>query len=170
MKKSASLLIKGAAFAALLLASFALGWKGGKQAVLTGLKPQMDTLYAERVDTLEIAVNRVIRERVTDTLRLYIHDTAYIEIPRWEKVYTGEEYRAVVSGYDPRLDSLTIYPKTITQTITETRTQTEYVKLKPAWSIGIQAGYGFSTETMRGCPYFGAGITYNLASFGYRRK
>ena len=46
---------------------------------------------------------------VTDTIKVpyYVRDT--LMIPIEHKYYTGESYKAWVSGYNPRLDSIVVY-------------------------------------------------------------
>lgn len=86
-------------------------------------------------------------------------DSVAVEIPITQKVYEDSAYTAWVSGYQPSLDSLILYPKREVVTIVE--------REKPKrWSIGVTAGYGI---TMQGSPQFepfiGIGLTYNLWSF-----
>lgn len=87
-----------------------------------------------------------------DTIR--IGDTL---LYRKQVVYEDSLYRAVVSGYvDPQLDSMTVYPRTVYQTITNDI----YHAVKPKkkrWGLGLQAGYGYP-----GGFYVGAGVSYNL--------
>ena len=89
---------------------------------------------------------------ISDTIKVpyYIKDT--LMIPIEQKYYTGESYKAWVSGYNPRLDSLLILTPTKTVTIENTRENTarnqlylsaqlNYIHPFPAMSIGLQAGY-----------------------------
>lgn len=86
-------------------------------------------------------------------------DSVAVEIPITQKVYEDSAYTAWVSGYQPSLDSLILYPKREVVTIVE--------REKPKrWSIGVTAGYGI---TMQGSPrlepFIGIGLTWNLWSF-----
>ncbi len=87
-----------------------------------------------------------------DTIR--IGDTL---LHRKRVVYEDSLYRAVVSGYvDPQLDSMTVYPRTVYQTVTNDIYHTINPK-KKHWGLGLQAGYG--------CPggfYVGAGVSWNV--------
>ena len=83
-------------------------------------------------------------------------DSANVIIPISTKEYQGDDYHAWVSGYRPSLDSIYVFPKRETITITNTP------KMK-RWSIGIQAGYGFTPAGAQ--PYIGIGIGYTLFSF-----
>lgn len=85
----------------------------------------------------------------------YHKDSVDVEIPITQKIYEGNDYRAYISGYDPKLDSLLIFR------------QSEYVKIRsptkpPRFSVGLQAGYGITPKGFQ--PYVGVGITVNLWS------
>lgn len=69
-----------------------------------------------------------------------VPDSAFVDVPIERKVYQEDSvYRAVVSGYRPSLDSLLIFSKTTT--ITVTNTVPEYVPApRRRWSFGITAG------------------------------
>ena len=87
-----------------------------------------------------------------DTVR--IGDTL---LHRKQVVYEDSLYRAVVSGYvDPRMDSMTVYPRTVYQTVTNDIYHTINPK-KKRWGLGLQAGYGYP-----GGWYVGGGISYDL--------
>ena len=83
-----------------------------------------DTITIVKTDTLRIAepvpVYKYIKEKeyvtITDSLLVYDTITKVIELPREYLVYKDTSYRAVVSGVQPRLDSIEVYSKTITET------------------------------------------------------
>lgn len=103
-----------------------------------------------RVDTLLIsAPMAVFWQFAGDTI--HIGDTV---VQREQVVYQDSLYKAWVSGYRPRLDKLEIYPRTITNTITN---DIYHPCKQKRWGIGLHAGYGYP---MRG--YVGVGISYNL--------
>ena len=89
-----------------------------------------------------------------DTVR--IGDTL---LNRKRVVYEDSLYRAVVSGYvDPRLDSMTVYPRTVYQTVTNDIYHPVSIKSKKKrWGLGLQAGYGYP-----GGWYGGVGVSYNI--------
>lgn len=93
-----------------------------------------------------------------------IPDSAEVEIPITQKVYEDSLYRAYVSGYNPSLDSLIIFPQHDITTITN-----NYTCPKPRqkrWGIGIHVGYGVTiANTPQFAPYIGFGISYNLINF-----
>ena len=89
--------------------------------------------------------------KLTDTI--HIGDTV---VPREQAYYEDSLYRAWVSGYRPRLDSLQIFPRTVYQTVTNDIYHTVTPK-KKRWGLGLQAGYGYPCGW-----YVGAGVSYNL--------
>jgi len=106
-----------------------------------------------KVDTLLISppIAPLLFFRLTDTIR--IGDTV---VHREQAYYEDSLYRAWVSGYRPRLDSLEIYPRTVTHTITNDIYHTITPK-KKRWGLGLQAGYGYPFGI-----YAGVGISCNL--------
>ena len=92
----------------------------------------------------------MLRDTVTEI------DSVLVEIPIMERTYESEEYRAVIEGYNARLKSMEVYPRTSYITTTET------IKQKKRWgvSLGVQGGYGITPKGWQ--PYAGVGV-----SFGY---
>ena len=91
----------------------------------------------------------------TDTLR--VHDTLLVEVPIEQKVYADSNYRAVVSGWHPSLDTISVYPETRVITIERTRTEWKTAR----WGLALQAGAGISAKGAI-FPYVGVGVSYNL--------
>ena len=83
-------------------------------------------------------------------------DSATVQIPITQKMYRTEQYRAYVSGYNPRLDSIEVYNKTVTIT--------NVIKKKPPgrFGIGVIGGYGVGNNGFS--PFIGIGFQYNLLS------
>lgn len=81
-----------------------------------------------------------------------------LEITRTEKTYETPEYKAVVSGIDPRLDFIETYRTTETIYNTEI-----YRQRKKRFGVGIQAGYGIGKNGLQ--PYLGVGVQYNIFRF-----
>ncbi len=106
-----------------------------------------------KVDTLLISAPMapLLVFQLTDTIR--IGDTVVL---REQAYYEDSLYRAWVSGYRPRLDSLMVFPRTVYQTVTNDIYHT-IVPKKKRWGLGLQVGYGYP-----GGFYVGAGINYNL--------
>lgn len=85
-------------------------------------------------------------------------DSATVAIPITQKRYDGDNYRAYVSGYEPNLDSIFVFPKT---TVIRERSY----KPPNKWHIGITGGYGYGFKSKQAEPYIGIGITYSIISF-----
>lgn len=139
----------------LILASFYLGYKISPTKTIT----YSDTVKIVKIDTIKIIKPIYITEirvdsipyQVTDTIK--IGDTIYL--PKTQKEYRDSTYRAWVSGYQPNLDSIKVYPKTLIQTITKT----QQVK-SSRFGIGISTGVGYFGDGLK--PYIGIGLNYNL--------
>ena len=84
-------------------------------------------------------------------------DSAAVAIPIVQKRYDGDDYCAYVSGYEPNLDSIFVFPKT---TVIHERS-----KPPNKWHIGITGGYGYGLKSKQAEPYIGIGITYSIISF-----
>lgn len=85
-------------------------------------------------------------------------DSAVVAIPITQKRYDGDDYRAYVSGYEPNLDSIFVFPK---NTVIHERSY----KPPNKWHIGITGGYGYGFKSKQAEPYIGIGITYSIISF-----
>lgn len=126
-----------------------------------------DTVTIIKHDTIKIdnpvPVVKYVKEKeyvkITDSLLVHDTVTHFVELPREYLVYKDTSYRAVVSGVQPRLDSIEIYQTSTTSTITKF----VEVKKKTRWGIGVQAGYGYNGKDWK--PYVGAGVQYNLFSW-----
>lgn len=114
-----------------------------------------DTSYIR--DTVFVYYPRPVSVLVSDTL--IVRDTVLL---KEHKFYKDSLYEAWVSGYEPSLDSICVFPvtKTITNTITNTVIETKDVKKNTPFGIGIQAGYGYPHGA-----YVGIGISYNFIRF-----
>lgn len=148
---------------ALIAAAFLLGRRS--------VKPEIVEIH--RKDT--VVVRDTVRETVlvpkvryltrVDTVLLKVPgDTVEVPVlvPISRKVYEGEDYRAVVSGFRASLDTLDIFRKT--QTVTNTVVQRVEVPGKPKrWGIGVSAGYALTPQGVK--PYIGAGISYSFITF-----
>ena len=156
-----------------LLVAFAIGFAGAcvtraqwpflgrfshvKEKVVEVIKT--DTLYVEKPVFYETRV--VDTMVVTVTEWEVVHDTAFVSLPREEVEYRDTSYRAVVSGFRPRLEELEIYQKERVVTI-----QTEKVVTVPdrrRWGVGVQAGYGITPAGFQ--PYLGVGVSFDLLSW-----
>ena len=108
------------------------------------------TIVKYEIVQLPIVANDTIC--VSDTIK----DSVFVQIPIEQKVYSDSNYTAWVSGYLPRLDSISI-----------THTEVSFHKLVNNSSegskrlyLGIQVGYGITPRGMQ--PYLGLGVSYKF--------
>lgn len=153
----------------LIFAGIILGllWKMGRlQRELDAYKnAPADTVTVIRHDTIKVDSPIPVYKYIKQTEYVAIKDTLLqkdtvkelVYLPREYMVYKDTSYRAVVSGVEPRLDSIEIYRPTITNTITK------YVTKKTRWGVGPQVGVGYDGK--KAVPYIGVGVQYNLISF-----
>lgn len=121
------------------------------------IRVETNTKTIVKVDTLLISspLPPAFFFETKDTIRL-----GDIVVNRQQAVYVDSLYRAWVSGYRPRLDSIEVYPRTVTNTITNDIYHTVKVRDSKRWGIGVQVGYGMTGNMVS--PYVGVGISYNL--------
>lgn len=107
-----------------------------------------------KVDTL------LISPPMAPLLFIQLKDTIHIGdtvVHREQAYYEDSLYRAWVSGYRPRLDSLQVFPRTVTNTVTNDIYHTIKVKDRRRWGLGLQVGYGYPCGW-----YVGAGVSWNI--------
>nr|DAM99353.1 MAG TPA: hypothetical protein [Caudoviricetes sp.] len=155
--------------AALVAAVSVLSWRLGYRTAVasTSSATEADTLIVRDTVTVECPVP--VFTTIIDTILVaypdivLIHDTTFVQLPRERKEYSGKDYRAVVSGYQPSLDLIQVFPETkvVTQTISVPSRKRSH------WALSLQAGYGITLQNNRitPLPYIGAGISYNLVEW-----
>ena len=155
--------ILGGVIVIAVITSFLLGRKVGREGREVVIKTKVDTLVV--FDTIRIKEPLIVERRVVDTMTVevvdykVVHDTAFVNLPREEVEYRDSSYRAVVSGFLPRLEEIEIYRQDRVVTIETVKT----IREKTRWGLGIQAGAGISTQGI--VPYVGIGVNYNLLSW-----
>lgn len=105
--------------------------------------------YVVRYDTVNLpAVRDTLIQKMIyhDTIR---RDSVNVVVPITQKKYEDSTYTAWISGYNPQLDSLRIYKKTIYKNQKE----------RP-FGIGIIGGYGYGLKGFS--PFWGVGIYYKI--------
>ena len=137
--------------------------KGHFQAKLATLTPK--EIQVVKRDTLRLnsPILREIHKVTHDTIKIVMNDTIVrrdtIYLEREQRVYEDDEYKAFVSGFQPRLDSIYVYPKTIYETKVSTRKEWRQ------FTYGVQVGVGvvmpFTSSPSFG-GYVGIGIGYNF--------
>lgn len=100
---------------------------------------------------------KIANDSVVDTCTIAVSDSVDVEIPISQKVYADSTYRAVISGYNVSLDSITVHSRVITNTITISKPRQRTI------GIGINAGYGVGKSGLT--PYIGIGVQWNIFNF-----
>ena len=106
------------------------------------------TIVKYKVVRLPIASDTIC---VSDTIK----DSVFVQVPIEQKVYSDSNYTAWVSGYRPRLDSISI-----------THQEVSFHKLvnnskgSKRLYLGIQVGYGITPRGLQ--PYLGFGVSYKF--------
>lgn len=134
--------------------------------------PLLGTKEVIKYDTVELPVPYPVAVKTVDTVRLTVRmpgDTVrlaakpqakddtptlgpggQLSVPIERKTYQTADYRAVVSGWRPALDSMTVYPKTITREVQVRKRSSLSITLGPTamydgkqvrGGIGITAGF-----------------------------
>ena len=154
-----------------------LSWRLGYRAAVAStssaaISTKADTLIARDTVTIECPVP--ILTTITDTLLIAypdiitIRDTMFVHLPVETKVYRSPDYRAIVSGVRPSLDTIEIFQKklivsnpTLIPPLKETQQKHHH------WSIALQVGYGLAIHENRitSLPYIGAGLSYSLVEW-----
>ncbi len=106
-----------------------------------------DTVYR----TIELG-ERIVKVAVHDTL--HRTDTVTVSLPFVQKQYKDSNYSAWVSGYEPSLDSIKIFPKTII--VRESKVER---KKDRRWGVFGGVGIGVSDRIT---PCVGVGIGYRI--------
>jgi hypothetical protein len=129
------------------------GHGDGERPPEAKIETRTHTVTVEKPRPYEVRVTDTIRVAVRDTVR--VHDTLFVSLPRERKVYQDSSYRAVVSGYMPSLDSMTV-----------TVTKTSFVPSRKRWSVGIGPSVGLGWVSPIGGnagmgTYFGVGVSFS---------
>lgn len=99
----------------------------------------VDTHIVEKPVPVRVTVTDTLLKEVTDTVRL--NDTLYVRLPLEKREYRRDEFYAVVSGYNPSLIHMEVYPKTVYVTERETVRQRNYL------SVGAEMLYADAFHT-----------------------
>ena len=133
------------------------------------MEVQCDTAYFVKYVTTQASTKPVLEENKptanpsskggeNDTT-IFMDDNGVLHVPITQKVYRDSDYTAYVSGYMAQLDSLQLYRKKITETITNTIT---IRKKASRWCVGALAGVGYGLTTAKPDAFVGVGVTYRL--------
>lgn len=111
-------------FLALLVGSFLLGYKlSSKREIVVNSVTEIEIYDTIRISSpISFAEEKFIETmRLANPDTIKINDTLFVEIPRTQVEYKDSSYHAWVSGYKPRLDSISLFNKTIERTIIQTK-------------------------------------------------
>lgn len=103
-------------------------------------------------DTVRVRIPVPVKEPIPVEQIRYITVRDTIRLPAERRVYEDTLYRAVVSGIDPRLDSLSIYPSRMVVTRTSATLR--------HWGLGVTAGISLTPRGPQ--PSIGIGLTYMI--------
>lgn len=124
---------------------------------------EKDTIIDSLVihDTLYIPKPYPVKVTIKDTIYLPLDSVEQngdsLLLPREEKVYEDSTFKAVVSGFRPSLDEITVYPRTVYLT----KEITKY-KNPPRFQWGLQGGFGYGLFNRKPDFYVGFGGTIRL--------
>lgn len=126
--------------------------------------PKKEIVITEKRDTVLVhdtvtfyKPTPVYIESKPDTVYLPSLDTTAV-MDKEVKVYEDSLYSAQISGFQPQLDWIKVYPKTTI--ITETK-EVKSVK-KQQITHGVQVGIGYGIINKKADLYVGYGIQYNF--------
>lgn len=109
-------------------------------------------------DSIPYPVYETVIQTVPEMFPIYItlegdtvRDPIFVPIRITQKEYLTDDYHAWVSGYNPSLDSIDIFRKTMSITKRQSSRR---------WGIGITAGYGIGRNGLS--PYVGIGGYYRI--------
>lgn len=116
-----------------------------------------------KTDTVTLAPDTVYREVSLGekVVKVVLHDTlckidtVEVALPFVQREYRDSDYNAWVSGYEPALDSIRVFPRTVTIH--------ERVMMKEkARRWGVYGGVGIGVSERGFAPYVGVGIGYRI--------
>lgn len=144
--------------AVILLWAFSVGatyyiGRGDRREPLTIVETHTDTVRVLCPEVTAIYVRGESVERLALATPTDSADSAEVAIPITQAVYSGEDYRAYVSGFRPALDSL-VYTRTCYSLMPSHQTAPS------RWSIGLQAGYGITPRGFQ--PFIGIGVSFRI--------
>lgn len=164
---------------AVLLVSLIVSLTNRKEVIVE--KTTSDTVTIVKFDTVKVKIQTFITERIIDTIYVEKDENGEYTIAISQRYYKGNDYEAWVSGFNPNLDSLNIFRKTITNTITNTVTKeiypkttdlylnvgSDYIGKQFAPNVGLAVK--FKNDLMIGCNvgYYDKSIYYGL-KFGFK--
>lgn len=96
-----------------------------------------------------------VEHRIVDTIQVVTKDTVLVTLPREEVVYSDTSYYAVVSGFQPRLDTLKVFPEQRAIYIEKTIQAPQ-----KRWGLSVVGGGGFGAQGLT--PFVGVGVSWDI--------
>ncbi len=154
----------GVALVACMLVTFLIGRergyaKGYDDGVNLPVKAdtvwRTDTHFVDRPVEVWREREKLVYLPVVDTQIVHRTDSVFVVLERESRGYSGEDYEAQVSGIEPQLDWIKVFPKTAY--IKETK------MIKRRWTFGVTAGPGVVWNgQIHGGVGIVAGLQYNF--------
>ena len=127
-----------------------------KTVTQTFIKEHRDTVTITDTHFVEKPVPVYVKSK-PDTIYIPSIDSTVV-MDMETKVYSDSTYEVQISGFQPQLDFIKLFPKT---TYITTEKTVETVK-KKRFTQGIQAGIGYGIINKQADIYVGYGIQYNF--------
>ena len=152
---------------AALALSFMAGQRNAQKRLILPQEERVDTLFI--LDTI-VSEKPIYKEKkVTERILVPVHDTIRVKDTLFlyaerEQIHWKDSLSDVyASGIGVNVDSVRHYIPT--KIVAKERDV--IIKVKPKWSVGVQAGYGAFVQKgqISSSPYIGVGVTYNLLSW-----
>ena len=103
----------------------------------------------------EAKLRGTVAEDIGDTLRVDGGDSVRVVVPISQIVYEGEDYKAYVSGFEARLDSIFVDRRTVT-------VSKSVCRKPPRVSVGIVGGVGYGVMHRQADCFVGVGVSFRL--------
>ena len=136
-----------------------------KEKVVEKIKIEYIVKYDTIIKEKPIPINNYIYKTIRDTV--FVNNSPTIaDIPIERKIYQDDDYRAVISGYKPNIDTLQIFRKDslIYTTIERERT---IIRDYSRWTLGVSGGYAITNKGFT--PFIGVSINYDLIRWKKRK-
>lgn len=136
-----------------------------KEKVVEKIKIEYIVKYDTIIKEKPIPINKYIYKTIRDTV--FVNNSPTIaDIPIERKIYQDDDYRAVISGYKPNIDTLQIFRKDslIYTTIERERT---IIRDYSRWTLGVSGGYAITNKGFT--PFIGVSINYDLIRWKKRK-
>ncbi len=119
--------------ALLIVLGMVIGWLCRPSVTNTVVDIQRDSIVVH--DTIRIEKPVYIERTVKDSLLVVVkdtlvrNDTVYVRLPLEKRTYKRDEFYAEVTGFEPRLTFIEVYPKTVYVKEKETVTTSNRLRL-----------------------------------------